>query len=71
MSIYSPKQGQTRKKPEEVVQLLADKYDVSKRYVQMVINGSRLNEQILADYLEYRQQHNRLLEAVRTLVPFN
>lgn len=65
------KQAQYRKKPEQVVQVLADKYDVSERYVQMVIDGTRKHEAILTDYLTYKQEHNLLLKAVEKAVPFN
>lgn len=66
-----PKQQLDRKKPEEIVQLLADKHGVTKRYVQMVIQGDRKNEEILADYLTYKESHNLLLAAVLKAVPFD
>lgn len=69
MPEISIKQGQFRKKPEEVVQVLADKYDVSKRYVQMVINGDRKNDAILEDYLFYKEEHNHLLREVKRIAP--
>jgi len=60
-----------RKKPEEIVSILADKYGVSQRYVQMIISGDRNNENILIDYLEYKQEYNKLLEIVKQVVPFD
>ncbi|MBN8668734.1 MAG: hypothetical protein J0M30_14650 [Chitinophagales bacterium] len=60
-----------RKKPEQVVAILAEKHRVSKRYVNMVISGERQNEEILADYLTYHEEHNLLLKSVRETVTFN
>jgi hypothetical protein len=67
----STKQYRNRKKPEEVVQVLADKHGVSKRHVQLVISGDRNNQEILEDYLTYKESHNLLLQAVLKAVPFN
>lgn len=67
----SLKQQVNRKTPEEVVQILADKHDVSERYVQMVISGERKSETILADYMFYKQEHNLLLKSIKQAVPFN
>lgn len=69
MSEISIKQGRNRKKPEEVVQVLADKYDVSERYVRMVISGDRKNEAILEDYLFYKEKQNLLLREVKRIAP--
>lgn len=64
------KQAYNRKPPEEIVTILADKYCVSNRYVQMVISGERTNAPILEDYMIYKQEHNHLLTAVKKAVPF-
>lgn len=70
MPNYKPKQQKERKKPEEIVQLLADKHGVTKRHIQLVIQGDRKNPEILADYLTYKESHNLLLAAVLKAVPF-
>lgn len=71
MSENPTKQATKRKKPEEIVKILADKYRVSERYVNMVISGDRNDEEIFADYMTYTEEHNLLLEKVKELVPFN
>jgi hypothetical protein len=63
------KQQQKRKTQEEVVAILADKYHVSERYVQMVISGDRDHKEILEDYLFYKQEHNLLLQEVKKVIP--
>jgi len=65
------KQQTKRKKPEEIVGLLARKHGVSARLVQMVINGERNNEDIFSEYMAYKQEHNLLLKSVLELVPFD
>lgn len=71
MSENATKQAQTRKKPEEIVKILADKYEVSTRYVNMVISGDRDHSEIFADYMFYSENNNLLLKAVKEAVPFN
>ncbi len=67
----SIKQASKRKKPEEIVQVLAHKYDVTTRFVQMVISGDRTHPEIFADYMTYTEENNQLLQAVKELCPFN
>lgn len=43
---------------------------VSPRYVRMVINGERNDEAVLVVYMELKEGGNRLVEAVKKLVPF-
>lgn len=72
------KQQARRKQQEEVVAILAEKYNLTTRRIQMVItDGSR--EDILLDYLAYKEKHdqllldvkhNKLLAAVAEAVPF-
>lgn len=45
-------------------------YKVSTRYVYMVINGDRVNDDIFASYMDILQGSNKLLEEVKKLVPF-
>lgn len=63
------KQTSKRKIAEEVVRVLADKHGVTERFVQMVISGEKKNEDILTDYLFYKQEHNLLLQEVKKVVP--
>lgn len=63
------KQLPKRKKPEEIVAILADKHGKSERYIQLVISGDRTHEQILEDYLLYKEEHNLLLQAVKKVAP--
>lgn len=64
------KQAARRKPQEEVVRILAKKYEVTERYIQMVISGSCSSDDILSDYLEYKEKHNALLLEVEKTVPF-
>lgn len=64
------KQQSKRKNQEQIVSIIAEKYRVSDRHVQLVIAGDRQNEEIFADYMFYKQEHNELLEKVKELVPF-
>jgi hypothetical protein len=64
------KQEPGRKKPEEIVNILAGKHKKTARYVRMVISGERSNDQIFSDYMTYSEEHNLLLKAVKELVSF-
>jgi hypothetical protein len=70
MEQNSNKQARRRKPQEEVVSILAKKYQVSERYIQMVISGESNSQDILEDYLEYKQKHNSLLQEVMRISPF-
>lgn len=50
-----------------VVKKVAEKHRVKPNLVYKVLNGTRNNEGVLEDYME---GHNKLLEAVRNLIPF-
>lgn len=54
----------------DVVALVAEVHGVSPRYVRMVRDGERTNEEILATYMEIVEQDNLLLQAVKKAVPF-
>lgn len=69
MQEKSKKQTLMRKPPERVVKILAEKYEVTERYIQMVISGDYSREDILLDYLNYHEKHNLLLEEVKRIVP--
>ncbi len=69
-----------RKKPEEIVKILADKYGLSERQVQRIISGDSENEQVFSEYQTYTELHNellglvgqnKLLDAINKAVPFN
>ncbi|MGQ0738254.1 MAG: hypothetical protein ACT4OJ_04270 [Bacteroidota bacterium] len=70
MSEKLKKQTGRRKPQEEIVSILAEKYSVSERYVQMVISGDKKSEAILEDYVSYKEANNLLLEEVKRVVPF-
>jgi hypothetical protein len=44
---------------------------VSQRQVQRVIEGSRMNENVLSVFMKLEEGENLLLEAVKQAVPFN
>ena len=80
MSRNSTLQIPKRKKPEEIVKILADKHGLTQRQVQRIIVGDSENEDVFAEYQTYTELHNdliglvkqnKLLEAVKAAVPFN
>lgn len=66
----STQQRPKRKKPEEIVRILADKHALTTRQIQNIISGDSINEKVFADYMIYTEQHNELLREVKKLVPF-
>lgn len=44
---------------------------VSTRYVRMVINGDRENQQVMSVYMQLLEGENKLLAQVKELVPFD
>jgi len=60
-----------RKKPEEIVRILAAKHAISERSVQRIIDGTQDNPAIFAEYMTYTEKHNTLLQSVKQLVPFD
>lgn len=44
---------------------------VSTRYVRMVLDCERENEDVLAVFMELSEQENLMIESVKKLVPFN
>lgn len=70
MPKYPLKQTAKRKTPEEVVGILAEKWEVTTRFIQLVISGEKTHEGILEDYMIYKQEHNLLLKAVKQVAPF-
>lgn len=53
------------------VKRTADISGVSKRYVYLVLNGDRNDENVMATYMRLQEGENLLLQAVKELVPFN
>lgn len=44
---------------------------VSERYVQLVLNGDRQNDDVLLVYMEMAEGENKLIQEVKKLVPLN
>jgi DNA-binding LacI/PurR family transcriptional regulator len=44
---------------------------VSTRTVQRVLNAEQKNENVLSVFMVLSEEHNKLLKAVKELVPFN
>lgn len=51
------------------VRKTADLTGVSQRHVQRVIEGSRMNDNVLTVFMKIEEGENQLLEAVKNLVP--
>jgi hypothetical protein len=64
-------QRNRRKKRNETAAVIASISSYSKRYVQMVMNGDRENDQILIATILYEQEKNKLIRKVKELVLFN
>jgi hypothetical protein len=56
-------------KRSSISRIVADIHGVSTRYVNMIRNGERENEEIMATLVEYRQAHRKLIENLEKLVP--
>jgi hypothetical protein len=57
------------KKRSETARLVAQLHGVTPRYVRMVINGERENEEITQTYIDYEQKRNKLIQHLQKLVP--
>lgn len=69
------KQNKSDNQKAFIVKKVADSYGVEPRYVYMVLNGERNNDEILNTYIELYQEttslvENKLLAAANSLVPF-
>lgn len=53
------------------VKKVAELTGFSRRYVYMVINADRYNEDVMNMYMQLQEGENALLMAVKKLVPFN
>ncbi len=51
-----------------ICEKLATKHGVTSRYIRMVADGDRENEQIFSDFMAAKE---KLRDAVEQLVPFN
>lgn len=71
MSRNSTLQIHKRKKPEEIVKILAEKHDLSERAIQKIISGENTNEVVFAEYMTYTEGHNNLIQYIKELVPFD
>lgn len=59
------------KKRDEVAAIVADIHGVSPRYVRMVRDGERDDDEILATLIEYTQGKNELIRALEKTVSIN
>jgi hypothetical protein len=64
------KQPPKRKKYDEIAATIADISGYSPRYVRMVREGEKTNENLMEAIVTYQAGKNQLLAAVRELVPF-
>lgn len=71
MSKKLEKTRSTVKVNDDTAFLVAEMHGVSKRYVNMVIEGTRVNESILTSYMQIKEGKTILIEAVKKAVPFN
>ncbi|RXK57692.1 hypothetical protein ESA94_19390 [Lacibacter luteus] len=53
------------------VKKIAELTGFSRRYVYMVINSDRHNEDVMSLYMQLQEKENALLLEVKKLVPFN
>lgn len=44
---------------------------VSVRYVQLVLNGDRADEEVLSVFMTLDEGENKLVQAVKEMIPFN
>lgn len=63
------KQTTTTKTRDDVATIVARMHGVSPRYVRMVRNGERNNEEILASLVEFRVAKTKLIKHLEQLVP--
>lgn len=54
---------------DDVANVVAEIHGVKPRYVNMIRNGDRENEEILATCVEYQLGKNNLIESLKKLVP--
>ena len=66
-----PNKETAEKKRSETATVIASISSFSKRYVQMVMNGDRENDQILLASILYEQEKIKLIKKVKELVLFN
>lgn len=65
------KASRKSKRGDDTAALVAEMYGVTVRYVNMVIEGTRYNEKIVASYMQLKEGKSLLIEAVKKAVPFN
>lgn len=57
------------KRRDETTRIVAEIHGVSMRYVNMVRNGERQNEEITATLVDYEQGKSNLIKHLEALVP--
>jgi hypothetical protein len=70
MSKIQAQQRNRRKKRSETATVIASISPFSTRYVQMVMNGDRENDQILMATILYEQEKTKLIRKVKELILF-
>jgi len=70
MSKIQAQQRNRRKKRSETATVIASISPFSTRYVQMVMNGDRENDQLLMATILYEQEKNKLIRKIKELVLF-
>lgn len=63
--------ARTRRKPDDIAQVVADITGVTPRYVNMVRDGDRNNELVETIAIEYHLGKNNLIKYLETLVPLD
>lgn len=63
------KQRRKARKRDEIAQIVAEIHGVTPRFVNMVRNGERESEEIMATLVDYQQNKSKLILHLRKLVP--
>lgn len=63
------KTSRRRSTPDEAVKIVARIHGVNERYVRMIRDGKRKNEDILASLVDYEVGKNNLVRHLESLVP--
>ena len=53
------------------IKKVAESLGKTPRYIRMVLNGDRENNQVLPLMMEIQERENKLLEEVKKLIPFD
>jgi hypothetical protein len=64
------KKNQQKQKRDDTAAIVAEMQGVSAAYVRMIINGKRKNKAILKTYMQLQEGKKRLIENVRSQLPY-